>query len=286
MTITGTRTKKLQLSCEFFPPRSDTGSSQLQQTHRELCHLQPEFFSVTYGAGGSTHDSTREAVLQIQQQSGNAAAHLSFTGESDRQHVEELLQQYRAAGVRRIVALRGDVPGRGDRSGRVHADELVRFIRACTGDHFHIAVAAYPEMHPDAGCFSEDIGYLKQKLDAGADSAITQFFFNIDAWHYFMDRCRSLGIRQPIYPGIMPLGSPQATIDFADRCGAEVPRWLRHQLQDHAEDAAALSAFAVDFIIGLCRRLLTEGEAPGLHFYTLNKSRPTLDIITGIEDLL
>lgn len=260
------------LSFEFFPPKTEDGRKSLQDTHRQLATLAPDFFSVTYGAGGSTRDGTRDVVLDIQKVSGNAAAHLSFGGNDDDQ-VRALLDTYREHGVKHIVALQGDADGGDTR----HAEDLVRFIREHSGDNFKIHVAAYPETHPRAESPQSDLEFLRRKLDAGADDALTQFFYDIDAWRRFMDGCQKLGIRQPIRPGVMPIGDADGVRRFAERCGAKIPESLGRELDKRADDPEGLRAFADDFVAGLCRQLLEAG-ACGLHFYTLNRTQPTLEV--------
>ncbi|HHB93286.1 MAG TPA: methylenetetrahydrofolate reductase [NAD(P)H] [Thioploca sp.] len=269
----------LSVSCEFFPPRSEKGMSNLISVRQKLQVLQPEYYSVTFGAGGSTQEKTFETVIQIQQESEiEAAPHLSCIG-STRAGVLQLLQDYQKYGVRRIVALRGDQPsGWAGHIGELsHANELVEFIRAETGSHFHIEVAAYPEFHPESRNAKEDIGYFKQKVAAGANSAITQYFYNADAYFRLLDNCAAQGIDIPIIPGIMPISNYEQLIRFSNTCGAEVPRWLQWRLRDFENDAAGLQAFGIDVITDLCGRLLAGGAA-GLHFYTLNQAELTLTI--------
>lgn len=267
----------IRLSCEYFPPKTPEGRSKLLAVHEELRVLEPAFSSVTYGAGGSTRQSTREVVLELSRRGSAIAPHLSFGGD-DEPLILELLQTYRDDGIRRLVALRGDLPsGIGGMSQMIHAAELVHFVRRHTGTHFTIEVAAYPEMHPQAHDFVSDVRFLKQKFDAGADSGITQFFYNADAYFQFLQMCRAAGIEQPIYPGIMPILNYQNLARFARNCGAEIPRWLHHRLESLQGDEAATEAFASDFVGDLCRRLL-DGGAPGLHFYTMNQAAPTLAI--------
>jgi len=266
-----------RLSCEYFPPKTADGRTRLLATHEELRVLTPAFSSVTYGAGGSTREATRDVVLELAR-SGNAIApHLSFGGD-DESLVLELLQTYRDNGIHRLVALRGDLPsGVGGMSQLIHASELVRFIRRHMGGHFTVEVAAYPEMHPQARDFATDIRFLKQKFDAGADSGITQFFYNADAYFHFVQTCRAEGIGEPIYPGIMPILNYQNLARFAHNCGAEIPRWLRCRLESLQDDETGMREFATGFVGDLCRRLL-DGGAPGLHFYTMNQAAPTLAI--------
>ncbi len=267
----------IRLSCEYFPPKTPEGRAKLLAVHEELRVLSPAFSSVTYGAGGSTRQTTRDVVLELKRTGSAVAPHLSFAAD-DESLVLELLHAYRDNGIRRLVALRGDLPsGIGGMSQMIHASELVRFVRRHTGAHFEIEVAAYPEMHPQARDFDTDLRFLKQKFDAGADSGITQFFYNADAYFHFVQACRAVGIEQPIYPGIMPILNYQNLARFARNCGAEIPRWLHCRLETLQDDEASTQSFAVEFVAGLCRRLL-EGGAPGLHFYTMNQAEPTLAI--------
>lgn len=263
-------------SFEFFPPKTDIGRDKLRRVRTELNALGPSFFSVTYGAGGSTRDKTRSVVLEMKQEGLPVAPHLSFGSDED-ERMLELLEDYRAAGIDRIVALRGDVPS-GSGGGRpIYAEELVRFIRKHTGNQFRLEVAAYPEIHPDAKTYDADIRFLKAKLDAGADSAITQYFYNADAYFYFMDRCREAGIEKPIYPGVMPITNYQNLARFSRNCGAEIPRWMVQRLESYGEDTEAVTAFGIEAVTGLCEKLLA-GGAPGLHFYTMNQTDPTRTI--------
>ncbi len=275
--------ERTRLSFEFFPPRTGDGRRKLRETWEQLREFEPAFCSVTYGAGGSTLQGTRDTVLALQNSGIPAAAHLSFS-DAERERALELLDCYRQAGVRCIVALRGDaplgVPDPGETaniSGRRHAVDMVRLVREHSGDHFHIEVAAYPEVHPEAENWRQDIDFLKQKFAAGADSAITQFFYNADAWFYFRDACVRAGIEQPLRPGLMPIIDAERLLVFADKCGAEVPRWLRQRLVLYAEDPAGLRDFGIDLLCGLGARLL-DGGAPGLHFYTLNQAQPSASI--------
>ena len=271
------------LSFEFFPPKTPEGREKLRATREKLARFQPEFFSVTYGAGGSTRDNTRDIVLEIQQSGSNATPHLSFGGDS-KEAVISLLEDYRAAGIERIVALRGDLPsGMGHASGELrYANELVEFIRAETGDHFTIEVAAYPESHPQAPNFETDLQNFIRKARAGADSAITQYFFNADCYFHFVDRVRQAGIDIPIIPGIMPITNYTKLARFSDACGAEIPRWIRKQLEAYGDDSDSISAFGTEVISQLCERLL-DGGAPGLHFYTLNQAEPSLAVVRNLQ---
>ena len=270
-----------RLSFEFFPPRTPEGKEKLITVRDQLNSFEPDFFSITYGAGGSTRDNTKGLVNNFKQASIAVAPHLSFGGD-DEETIKALLQEYKDAGVDRIVALRGDMPsGIGGAYQLVHANELVTFIRKHFGDHFQLEVAAYPEIHPQAKSYSADIGYLKGKFDAGANSAITQYFYNPDAYFYFLDQCQAAGITHPIYPGIMPIINYKNLTRFSDTCGAEIPRWLRKALENYGDDEASLKSFGVDLVSELCDVLL-ENEAPGLHFYTMNHTEPTAQIVSNL----
>jgi methylenetetrahydrofolate reductase (NADPH) len=269
-------TKRL-FSFEFFPPQTPEGVEKLAAARRQLATLKPEFFSVTFGAGGSTQDRTLEAIRQIKAEGHNAAPHLSCVG-STRENIRIMLNTYRDMGIKRIVALRGDLPSGMASIGEFqYANELVSFIRAETGSHFHIEVAAYPEFHPQARSAQDDILNFKRKIDAGADSAITQYFFNAESYFRFVEACRKLGVTVPIVPGIMPIVKFAQLARFSDACGAEIPRWLRKTLEGLGEDNAAVQAFGLDVVTGLCEKLLA-GGAPGLHFYTLNHAGPSMEI--------
>jgi methylenetetrahydrofolate reductase (NADPH) len=265
-------------SFEFFPPKSDEGAAKLRLTREELATLKPRFFSVTFGAGGSTQERTFSTVLEIQRESGiEAAPHLSCIG-STREGIREILHGYMAQGIRHIVALRGDMPSGMREAGEfMHANELVAFIRAETGEHFHIEVAAYPEFHPQAPGAQSDLLNFKRKVQAGADSAITQYFYNPDAYFRFIDSCEKLGVELPIVPGIMPITNYAQIARFSDACGAEIPRWVRKRLGGFGDDIESIRAFGLEVVTSLCRRLLDEG-APGLHFYTMNQAGPTMAI--------
>lgn len=263
-------------SCEFFPPKSAQGDNNLQATWEKLRAKNPAFFSVTYGAGGSTRDKTFATVERINAAGLDVAPHLSFGGD-DADLVANLLNRYREMGIKRLVALRGDLPSGMGGSHLVYANELVEFIREHTGEYFHIEVAAYPEIHPQSQSYEKDIYYLKKKLDAGADSAITQYFFNPDAYFYFIERCRAAGIDKPIVPGIMPITNYSNLARFSDACGAEIPRWIRKRLESYADDSASILSFGIEVITDLCEKLL-QGGAPGLHFYTMNRAEPTLTL--------
>jgi len=265
-------------SFEFFPPKTDEATVRLRNAVDKLAALNPAFCSVTFGAGGSTREKTFETVVEIQQNTGiPTAPHLSCIA-STRQNVREVLQAYQASGIRRIVALRGDMPSGMMSAGELrHANELVEFIRAETGGHFHIEVAAYPEVHPQAANAKDDLRNFKRKVDAGADSAITQYFYTAEAYFRFIDDCEKLGIGLPIVPGIMPITNYAQLSRFSEACGAEIPRWVRKHLEVCGDDIAAIRAFGLEVVTDLCRRLLEQGS-PGLHFYTLNQSEACLAI--------
>lgn len=274
--------QNLTISCEFFPPRTEQAMLKLRQVRQQLQILQPTFFSVTFGAGGSTQEKTFETVVEIQQQSPIAAApHLSCIN-SSRDAIRQWLQAYQAQGVKHVVALRGDnLTGEENTGEFQYASELVHFIRSETGDYFHIEVAAYPEYHPQTPHALADLDYFQQKMAAGADSAITQYFYNIDAYFYFMESCAQRGINAPIIPGIMPISNYEQLMRFSNTCGAEVPRWLQKRLEALQEDKEALQDFGADVVTRLCEQLLASG-APGLHFYTLNQATLTLEIASRL----
>jgi len=267
----------LELSIEFFPPQTPEGMEKLRTTVTRLAVLKPEFFSVTYGAGGSTRDRTLATVMEIAAQGHSAAPHLSCIG-STHEGVREMLATFTERGIRRIVALRGDLPsGMADAGEFRYANELVQFIRAETGDRFHIEVAAYPEWHPQARSPRDDLLNFKRKVDAGASSAITQYFYNADAYEHFVDQTRALGVAVPIVPGIMPIGSFSKLARFSDACGAEIPRWMRRKFESFGDDAESIRAFGLDVVTELCQRLIERG-ALGLHFYSMNQAGLTLEI--------
>lgn len=271
------KNRDARFSFEFFPPRSEAGMDKLMTVHQELAALKPDFFSVTYGAGGSTKDGTRQAVTQISQAGSAVAPHLSFGG-SSKEEILALLESYRAMGVNRLVALRGDIPsGTGVASQYYYANELIEFVREKTGDHFHIEVACYPEIHPQSDSYDKDIYYFKKKVDAGANSAITQYFYNPDAYFYFVDNCEKAGIDIPIVPGIMPITNFNNLLRFSNNCGAEIPRWIRQRLQSYGDDSASIRAFGAEVVLNLCEDLLA-GGAPGLHFYSMNQTEPVRQI--------
>ena len=266
-----------QFSFEFFPPKTPEGEEKLKLVREQLGALQPRYFSVTFGAGGSTQQGTFDTVMDIQQAGYTAAPHLSCIG-STRDNISTILQTYMTKGIDRIVALRGDMPSGMQEAGEFrHANELVEFIRRETGDHFHIEVAAYPEFHPQAGNARQDLLNFKRKVEAGANSAITQYFFKPDAYFHFVDDCEQLGVTLPIVPGIMPITNYTQLARFSDMCGAEIPRWIRKRLESFGDDKLSIRAFGEDVVTELCHQLLEAG-APGLHFYTMNQSGPTLAI--------
>ena len=270
-------------SFEFFPPKTAEGMATLRDARAELAKFNPEFFSVTFGAGGSTRDRTMETVLDIQQQGLPAAPHISCIS-SSKEEIRGLLQAYQANGIKRLVALRGDLPSGEVSTGDFrYATELVAFIRAETGQHFHIEVAAYPEFHPEAKSPAADVLNLKRKIDAGANSAITQYFYNADAYFHFIDQCAAAGINAPIVPGIMPIYNITQLARFSNVCGAEIPRWLRLRLEEYGDDMASLRAFGIDVVTDLCETLRVFG-APSLHFYTLNRAGVIANIIGNLHD--
>lgn len=266
-------------SFEFFPTKTDAGHEKLMTVARQLAGYNPDFFSCTYGAGGSTRDRTVNTVLQLDGEiKVPTAPHLSCVGDSA-EDLRSLLKLYQSNGIKRIVALRGDLPsGMGMASGEMrYANELVEFIRNETGEHFHIEVAAYPEMHPQARNFEDDLANFVRKARAGADSAITQYFFNADSYFYFVERVRKMGVDIPIVPGIMPITNYSKLARFSDACGAEIPRWIRKQLESYGDDLDSIQGFGEQVISQMCEQLLA-GGAPGLHFYTLNQAEASLAI--------
>ena len=268
---------KTELSIEFFPPTTPEGAEKLRATREQLAELKPAFFSVTYGAGGSTRARTFATVKEIAASGCEAAPHLSCIG-STREGIRAILQEYADAGIRRIVALRGDLPsGVGDPGEFRYANELVEFIRRETGDRFRIEVAAYPEWHPQARSPRDDLLAFKRKADAGADSAITQYFYNLDAYLHFVEAARRLGVNIPIVPGIMPIGTFSKLARFSDACGAEIPRWMRKTFESYGDDSASVRAFGLDVVTRLCEQLIAAG-APGLHFYSMNQAGLTTEI--------
>jgi methylenetetrahydrofolate reductase (NADPH) len=268
-------------SLELFPPKTPEGAQKLRATRAELAQLHPRYFSVTFGAGGSTQSGTRDTVLEISAEGHEAAPHLSCIGRN-RDELRAMLAEYQSHGIRRVVALRGDLPsgyGMLDTSSGefAYASQLIEFIRAETGDWFHIETAAYPEVHPQARSAQEDLRHFAGKVKAGADAAITQYFYNADAYFRFVDDARKLGVDVPVVAGIMPITNYTQLIRFSDMCGAEIPRWIRLKLAGYADDTVSLKAFGLDVVTQLCERLLA-GGAPGLHFYTLNQAGPTAAI--------
>jgi len=264
-------------SFEFFPPKTPEGAAKLRDVVAQLGQLKPEFFSVTFGAGGSTQDGTLSTVLDIRAAGYDAAPHLSCIG-STVGSIREIVHRYKDAGIRHMVALRGDLPSGMAMAGEFrHAEDLVAFVRQETGDHFHIEVAAYPEYHPQSRSAQEDLKNFKRKVEAGANSAMTQYFYNPDAYFHFVDEVRAMGVTVPIVPGIMPIGSFAQLARFSDACGAEIPRWVRRKMEGFGDDSASIKAFGLDVVTDLCEELL-EGGAPGLHFYTMNGAGATTTI--------
>lgn len=269
-------------SFEFYPPKTEEGAVNLQAVHHKLAALNPDFFSVTFGAGGSTRDKTFDTVVDIQSKGISAAPHLSCVA-STRENIRAILQDYQQHGITKIVALRGDLPSGMMSAGEFrYANELVEFIRLETGDYFDIHVAAYPEVHPQAANGVEDFKNFKRKVAAGANSAITQYFYNAEAYFYFVDMCEKNGITIPIVPGIMPITQYAQLFRFSEMCGADIPRWMRKRLEGFGDDKAAVQAFGLDVVSRLCQRLL-DGGAPSLHFYTMNQSTPTLAILDNLQ---
>jgi methylenetetrahydrofolate reductase (NADPH) len=266
------------ISMEFFPPKTTEGADKLRAARVQLAELGPEYFSVTFGAAGSTQAGTRDTVLEIQREGHKAAPHLSCIGRS-RAELREIITEYQSHGIRHIVALRGDLPsGFGGLSGEFsHASELIEFIRAETGDWFHIEAAAYPEMHPQARSPQDDLQNFIRKIKAGANSAITQYFYNADAYFRFVDELHKAGVDVPVVAGIMPITNYTQLMRFSDMCGAEIPRWIRLKLASFGDDSASIRAFGLDVVTQMCDRLIA-GGAPGLHFYTLNQAAPTIAI--------
>lgn len=268
-----------RFSFEFFPPKTDVGIEKLNLVQQTLAEKKPRFFSVTYGAGGSTRDRTFETVNNVKNRTGiDAAPHLSCVGDTKAQ-LAQLLNQYQDAGINRIVTLRGDLPsGMGASLGELkYASDLVAFIREQSGDHFHLEVAAYPEMHPQAKSMDADLQAFKTKVRAGANSAITQYFFNVDAYKFFVDSCEKMGLDLPIYPGIMPIINFDNLIRFSSMCGAEIPRWIRMRMECFRGDEQSIKQLGEEIVTSLCEELLAMG-APGLHFYTMNQAEPTIAI--------
>jgi methylenetetrahydrofolate reductase (NADPH) len=269
----------IPISFEFFPPKTDEQREQLEKALPKLKARSPEYVSVTFGAGGSTLSYTPETIRHLRQTHElEAAPHISCMGGS-REEIRALLQQYREMNCRRLVALRGDMPSGMATLGEIrHASDLVSFVRAETGDHFHIEVACYPEVHPQSDDSHADLRHFKTKVDAGANGAITQYFYNADAYFHFVDAARAAGIKVPIVPGVMPIANFTQLKRFSDMCGAEIPRWLTKRLAAYGDDVESIREFAADVVANLCRRLI-EGGAPALHFYTLNRAKATLSVI-------
>ena len=271
------------LSFELFPPKTDKGFDKLKATVTELNKLQPAYFSVTYGAGGSTQEKTFATVDWLREQSINTAPHLSCVG-ADKQEILQILKHYRDQGIKRIVALRGDLPsgaGLGGLAELNYANELVSFIRESFGNAFHIEVAAYPEFHPQSASAEKDLNNFQRKVEAGADGAITQYFYSPDAYKRFVQDCHLRGISIPIVPGIMPITNYSSLARFSDACGAEIPRWIRKRLEGYGDDTASIQAFGIEVVSKLCETLLAAG-APGLHFYTMNQSAASLAICSNL----
>ncbi len=265
-------------SFEFFPPKTSEGAAKLLTVSKQLSALEPCFFSVTFGAGGSTRERTLTTVRDIQQHTQvDVAPHLSCIG-STRENILDILNTYREQGVRHLVALRGDMPSGMVEAGEFqYAHELVSFIREKTGDHFFIEIAAYPEFHPQASSAEADLEHFCNKVKAGADAALTQYFYNADAYFKFVDDCESAGLDLPIVPGIMPITNHKQLARFSDACGAEIPRWIRRRLEDYGDDSQSIQAFGTEVVTQLCERLLA-GGAPGLHFYSMNRREPSMAI--------
>ena len=268
------------VSFEFFPPKSDAGREKLQTVWETLNEFKPEFFSVTYGAGGSTRKFTRATVSAMRAAKISVAPHLSFGGD-DEQSMLQLLRDYQDLGVDRIVALRGDIPSGMGNSQTVHANELVSFIRQHCGAELQLEVAAYPEIHPQAESFSSDLNFFRNKVEAGANGAITQYFYNADAYFYFLEQCKQAGIDAPIYAGIMPITNYKNLARFSANCGAEIPRWITQRLESLQHDEQGLREFGVEAVSRMCEQLL-RGGAPGLHFYTMNNVNPTATICRNV----
>ncbi len=276
----------INLSFEFFPPKTENGQTNLAQTRQQLAQLKPEFFSITFGAGGSTRDLTYDLVIDTQAQTKiETAPHLSCIA-STKNNVANIIQRYQQQNIRRIVALRGDIPSGTVEMGEFrYANELVSFIREQTGEHFHIEVAVYPEAHPQAPNLQSDLKNFKRKVDAGANSAITQYFFNPDAYFRLLDDCQKLGIDIPIIPGIMPITNYTQLSRFSDICGAEIPRWIRRRLEGYGDDMQSIQQFGLEVVTQLCQTLRQQGTT-GLHFYTMNKTEPTITICRQLDVVL
>lgn len=270
---------KRRFSFEFFPPKSDKGAETLHQTRDKLATVNPEFFSVTFGAGGSTREGTKNTVIELNQKGISTAPHLSCVG-SDKAIISDLLDAYKKGGVERIVALRGDIPSGMGNTGygeMRYANELVEYIREHSGDHFSLEVAAYPEFHPQAPNAEADLTNFKRKVEAGANSAITQYFFNVESYFHFIDRLEKMGVDIPVVPGVMPIVNFQKVVQFSEMCGADVPQWIRKQMEAYGDDTDSIQKFGEEVVTRMCEQLLDAG-APGLHFYTLNQADPSLRI--------
>lgn len=271
------------ISFEFYPPQTDDGLKKLCETTRQLDYFSPKFFSVTFGAGGSTQERTMNTVTQLLKENDNVAPHLSCVGMT-KEKIMALLETYQKNNIKRLVALRGDFPsGIGSYAGEFcYAEELVSFIRDKTGDHFHIEVAAYPECHPESTHLKSELTYFKKKVDAGANSAITQYFYNADAYYHFLNECKKMSIDIPIVPGIMPITNYVQLARFSKTCGAEIPRWLQKSLERFGDDVESIRAIGLEFMTSFCEKLLSYG-APGLHFYTLNHASATQAILSVLK---
>lgn len=280
-----TRDEKRTFSLEYFPPRSKQGELSLAAARQELSKLKPAFASVTFGAGGSTQDGTNQTVKSIIDEDGiDAAPHISCIS-TNRETLAKMLEDYRELGVKRLVALRGDIPsgyGMAEHNELRYANELVEFIRQETGDYYTIEVAAYPEFHPQASSAKADLLNFKRKVEAGADSAITQYFFNPEAYFRFIEDCQSMGLDIPVIPGIMPITNYKQLARFSDACGAEIPRWIRKRLESYGDDLESIRQFGLDVVTRLCEKLL-DGGAPGLHFYSMNRSEPVRTIWNNLN---
>ena len=280
--MTQKESKKTTYSFEFFPPKTTEGVANLREKRKQLAQFKPDFYSVTFGAGGSTRDRTMETVQEIQAEGFDAAPHISCIS-STKEEIASLLSTYKSLGMRHLVALRGDIPsGEASTGDFRYANELVEYIRQTTDDWFHIEVAAYPEVHPEAQTAALDLSRFKAKVDAGANSAITQYFYNADAYFHFCERCTKAGITIPIIPGIMPINNYTQLARFSNICGAEIPRWLRLRLEEFGDDLPSLRALGIDVVSELCGKLIASG-VPSLHFYTLNQSTTISAIIKNIE---
>jgi len=269
--------KPHNFSIEFFPPKTDEGTEKLRVTRAKLAALNPKYFSVTFGAGGTTQQGTLDTVIEIRREGFDAAPHLSCVG-GTRESIRAILNEYKANDIRRLVALRGDLPSGYGMGGEFRfANELVEFIRAETGDWFHIEVAAYPEMHPQARSPQDDLNNFARKIKSGANAAITQYFYNADAYFRFVDEATKLGVTAPIVAGVMPITNSSQLLRFSEMCGAEIPRWIRLKLNSYGDDSVSIKAFGLDVVASMCERLL-QGGAPGLHFYSLNQAAATTAI--------